>query len=945
MAFPADPLPIKQELLINGVWTDITSRTRSSDNVSITRGYSSEQAALSAAQCSFTLNNRDGRFSNRNPISPYYRQTGRNTQYRVGVTETTPWLPFRDYSVVSTGTYDGASCSTADKAALDVVGDIDVRIDVEADNWRTNTGYILVGKYNRSSNQRSWVLRTSRTNFLQFAWSTDGSATPGATFRTATSTAQVPTLGRVALRAVLDVDNGASGCTVTFYTAPTIGGTYTQLGAPVTFSGVTSIYSSSALLEVASIDNAGRGDVFADVVPFVGRIYTMEMRNGIAGTLVAKMDATVRNPGDQVWADGLGNTWQTALSALVTNTDYRFWGEVSKLPQRWDTSGQDVWVPVQAADMIQRLSQGEKALESPIFRNLSQYQPAGYWPMESGATNGAAFSSYTGRAGQLVSGNFGNDVTLPGTAGVLTFTDDAGYASAIANVQATTTIAYMLFYFKLPSVPLSQVDIMSFYLAGGGSARVTFSVSSGTYTITVVGFNGVTLFTETVGFGAQAPPTGWVGMRARLTTSGLNTTVAWGWYGIGANVFYGGTGGTTGAESGRVRSWISYPYTGKAGMSIAHVVMANKDIGFVEQNFYGSTNGYIGETAGARAQRLSKEQNVPFWLVGNFGSGWNEPMGAQGTNTYLELLKDCAELAGAILYSPRDKFGIAMRTRNALVNQGSTSLSYTSKHFSGSIEPDEDDSLIRNDVTVSRPNGGFGRVVKTAGSLNTGDPASSPDSVGTYDTSIVLNAQTDARLLALAGREVSLGTWDELRYTKVMVELERAPYVSSASLTRSVRALDLGDPFTITGLPKWLPPDDVELMIIGYTETLKNRGQSLVWNTRPYGPFRVNDLTLSGTSHYRAAANNCTVGTAMNTTVGTLSIATAAGSSLWSTSAVKPGNFPLDIFVAGERMTITALTGTSSPQSATVTRSVNGVVKSHLVGETVQVADPFYVTL
>lgn len=177
MAFPVDPLPIKQELLINGVWTNITSRTRESANVQITRGYSSEQGNVSAAQAAFVLNNRDGLFSNRNPLSAYYKQVGRNTQYRVSVTETTPWFGLRDYSVVSTGVYDLASASTADKNVLDVVGDLDIRIDVEPDNWRVNNGYILAGKYTRSGNQRSWCLRTTRTGYLALVWSTDGTST------------------------------------------------------------------------------------------------------------------------------------------------------------------------------------------------------------------------------------------------------------------------------------------------------------------------------------------------------------------------------------------------------------------------------------------------------------------------------------------------------------------------------------------------------------------------------------------------------------------------------------------------------------------------------------------------------------------------------------------------------------------------------------------------
>jgi hypothetical protein len=54
-------------------------------------------------------------------------------------------------------------------------------------------------------------------------------------------------------------------------------------------------------------------------------------------------------------------------------------------------------------------------------------------------------------------------------------------------------------------------------------------------------------------------------------------------------------------------------------------------------------------------------------------------------------------------------------------------------------------------------------------------------------------------------------------------------------------------------------------------------------------------------------------------------------------------NFPFDIMVGGERMTCTGITGTGDPQSFTVTRSVNGVVKSHLSGVQVQLADPYYI--
>jgi hypothetical protein len=59
-------------------------------------------------------------------------------------------------------------------------------------------------------------------------------------------------------------------------------------------------------------------------------------------------------------------------------------------------------------------------------------------------------------------------------------------------------------------------------------------------------------------------------------------------------------------------------------------------------------------------------------------------------------------------------------------------------------------------------------------------------------------------------------------------------------------------------------------------------------------------------------------------------VATPSG-PLWSAN---DGAF--DIRVGGEVVTVTAISGASSPQTFTVTRSVNGVVKAHSGGAAVE---------
>ena len=64
----------------------------------------------------------------------------------------------------------------------------------------------------------------------------------------------------------------------------------------------------------------------------------------------------------------------------------------------------------------------------------------------------------------------------------------------------------------------------------------------------------------------------------------------------------------------------------------------------------------------------------------------------------------------------------------------------------------------------------------------------------------------------------------------------------------------------------------------------------------------------------------------------------AAGKPLWTTD---PTQFPMDINIGGERITLSAISGITSPQTFTASaRSVNGVVKAHTAGEIVEVWQP-----
>lgn len=957
MAFPATPLPQKHEILINGVWTDVSSKVRGlngRDAVTITRGYSGEQSQLSPGSVALSLNNRDNRFSNKNPTGPYYRQLGRNTQYRNAIDTTVVFAKFLDSNTIGTTAYDTSTIWTADKAVLDIVGDIDISVDVDAEDWRGRQGHFLAAKYVRSGNQRSWCFAITPTGQMALVWTTDGTS---GTVNLATCPVALWPTGRIALRVMLDVDNGAGGWTATFYQGTTLGASYTLVGS-TSGTGTTSIFSSTARVEIGTVDNgADRLTVFTgavtDSAPFCGRMYGFRLKNGLNGTNVAIMDATTQAAGTTTWSDatpfGLTNTWAVTGSSYLTSYDFRFWGELPALPRVADTSVTDIYVNARAADIIQRLTQGNNAkpLKSAVFRNLSQYAWDGYWPMEEGSNRfgGTGIAAYYGQPGYVTNGSLGSQPTgFLGSAGSLNFTDDTGYASGnAATSSGVPTVSTVLCYFQFPaSVPpnASFLTFFNAYYSGGTAYRTTFACNNVSFQVTVNDVNGNNLVTQNTAFGAGVTPGAWIAMRLKMTASAGTITWEHAWYQVnGTSPF--GTSGTFSGTLSRPQSWISWPFAGKNGFQLAHVALGRMDLPFTGSDFTGSTNAYQGETWLARARRLGAEQNQQVYIQGAptvvNSNIFVRRMGAQSVASFISLLQECADVAGGILFAPRDKFGLTIRAWECMVNQigpAQPQLDYAQFHLSGTISPNPDDFLVENDVTLTQPDGQSFRYAKMTGSLNVQDPLSGPDAVGTYDVATTTNTAYPADLESQVRRRVLFGTWDEDRYSGIQVNLERAPFVASAALTAAARKLDLGRALSVVNPGSWLTVNQIDLMSTGYTETLAQYQHQIVFNTRPAGPWMTGvwgSATLATLSLW--GANSTTLNTSLAPTDVSVVITTPDVYETWAFQNA----FLIEL--AGERMTVTAIGARSGSgpytYTLTVTRSVNGVVKSITAGEPV----------
>jgi hypothetical protein len=343
---------------------------------------------------------------------------------------------------------------------------------------------------------------------------------------------------------------------------------------------------------------------------------------------------------------------------------------------------------------------------------------------------------------------------------------------------------------------------------------------------------------------------------------------------------------------------------------------------------------YAGESAGARLKRLCGEELVDFSYVGLLTD--TALMGPQKSLTLLQLLTECSSADLGQFYETRGDNGLAYRTLTSEYNQAAKlDLNYANHVVASPFEPTDDDQQTRNDITVSREGGSSARYTLDTGVMSTQAP---PTGAGRYTSSLTVNVFSDSQLLDIASWLVHLGTTNETRYPTITVNLA-SPDSISASLDSPAMAIECGDRLTISNPKSGQVADQIQQLMVGYQEILNAYVHSIIYNCVPASPYNV--LALD-TAFFNLDTDDSTLAAGATGIATSLSVATVAGSPLWTTTA---GDMPFNIIVSGEVMTVTNITGGSSPQTFTVTRSVNGVAKAQSSGAKVSLQNPPYLAL
>lgn len=932
----ADPL--------SWTWRDVTTDTRT-NALTIRRGRS--EGATLAEPGSFTVPmfNGDGRYSPRNPESMHYPNIVRGMPVRHSST-------FGARQLGTTGATTSRA-STPDAASLDIVGDISGVVEFGSPVRLPPFGfaYLVAGKFTTAGNQRSYKVSLSADGTFRLTWSADG--TNELLIRSTLGFPR-PDAGPISYGWWLDVNNGAAGRTMRFYmlrgtAAELLANPAAALYETITESGTTSIFASTAALDVGGI-NGNAGGVLLN---YPGWIRRFHLRAGdlTTGTVVANPDFTTQAEGATTFTDtaAVAKTWTVNSPAVVTATKTTMVGELTGNHPVWPANAapatpQAVW---EVSGILRRLRQGTKPLRSSLYRlvtgRLNASSLVAYWPFEdsAGSLTAAAASANTRPAFVSAAVKFGAESSYVASEPLASVQSglDASFLAPVegADPSVTSWRAELFFKIPTPATAASGGTTLMIVTSNGTAAQYAIWIDDTNVLFDIKTVSGTVLASGTFGSDPRFFDV-WALVTLGFKQSGGNIAYDIGIVpeeGSGAGALFGTSGTFAGTVGTPTSVQTTFPAAPPDGISFGHIIVTEGNpVGWLSPG----DSAYVGEPATSRFFRLCSEEGIPGLVDGIHSTLWGNvtaadsptrTMGPQRPLTFLTLLEECAQVEQGYVGESRELFGLTLRGYRSLLDQ---TPALTVARPMNPFAPTDDDQRLVNDMTAKRVNGSSVRYTDTA----------SIAASGTYDDEKEYNVELDSALASYAGWRVTRALWPEMRYPQLSMKVVDA----TNPILDTWYDTSVGDVIAVNTLPAQHPTASIAQILEGYTQTISPYAWELELNGSPAGPFTVGQLDSVPASPNVALArldsNGSTLSAGITATATSLSVAVAAGSLLWTTSA---SHRPFDILIGGERMTVTNLTGAASPQTFTVSRSVNGIVKAHSSGAQVHVFYPLRLTL
>lgn len=616
------------------------------------------------------------------------------------------------------------------------------------------------------------------------------------------------------------------------------------------------------------------------------------------------------------------------VQLIISGVTYtRFQGRAVEWEPSWDTTGEYAVTNLTAAGLSRTLNLAQTPTTSALRRFIPNTSPAPsfYCPLEDGPNATVLASGLTGGTAMTLYGadlsfspwQLAQTTDVPGSAPLPAFGIGSGVeCKATAPVSMTSDTEWSIgwiSYIGATLLPASNTpEFFAIFVNPGGTwqdATAVLNSTTGALTITGTQVGGAATDTWVSYDPGNLYDGLWHVFRFTAKQSGGNTafTIEM----DGSTVYTNSVSGTlTRIYRVNVAGLGSVPY------AVGHLTIWPTASAIT--NFSSAGSGWFGETPSARMTRIAGENDISFQTLGFYSS--DVLMADQPYDTVMNIWRDCELTDAGYLYDGlNDGFtfvGISQRYDQFSQFTLDASIGDIQPPF----EPVADDFARANKASVTRRNGITDIYEDDSGPLGV-------NTVGEYlaELSGSPNYSNDTPVKNRSRWLVHQGTVRGFRYPQLLVNVRTIPDRAAAIAGMyPSQSLTLVSPYTTQ-----LAGEQVDLVVEGWTENL---APPYVWEWTPYCTrqdvylvWKIGDAQLG-----RLGTEGHTINTDAATGATTLLLRTLDGKPLWTTDS---GDFPLYIECLGIKITVSAITGSSTPQTATVT----GVTKPLPAGSAITI--------
>lgn len=669
-------------------------------------------------------------------------------------------------------------------------------------------------------------------------------------------------------------------------------------------------------------------DITGDVYQDPGISFRYGRRDEAGSTQPANGSMTLNNDSGNYSLGGESINWPN----VVKNVPLRirvdpngsgflvaFQGNVVSFKPSWDRSitGDIAIVQVEISGILRRMGQGTAVQQSPIKRAVLAAPDTvmAYWPCEVNefaksfdAPLGGVPMTWTGQPDLASNTDFVGSGPLPTLKGSIW----TGVVQAYTST-ATTTVRFMA---EFPTAnEINDTTIMRLVTTGGCHTffLVYRTASGGSLNMFVYDRNNVLITSSgDVDFNLHSAPRNRRYSIELTEVAGPSVQCRF----ACVDAVENGGGGyfdmapMVGYDVNEIVTVDVNPSGQLQDVAIGHITVQNVIPDSIFSDFYALT-GNAGDSATARFRRLCDENSLKY-------QQWPSPpemiqqytlMGPQRYNDLASLLRECEVADQGIIFDGVTD-GLTHVTRDYRENQSAAlTIDVGAQELAPGFQPTDDDQRTVNRATVTRASGAKGQYEDTDGPLGT-------DTIGVYDADVTVNLYQDGQTTDFASWLVHLGTVEGYRYPSINLNIRAVPRLAALVLTlRPGSRIDLVN--VRTALPAH-PAGTVSLVVEGVQMKITPFEWTVQLTCSPFDPWRIIVLadaagdTGENVIHLDTSGSRLTASADAGAT--SLTVETYTG-PVWTQDA---DDFPFDLAVGGIKATVTAVSGTTSPQTFTI---------------------------